>query len=141
MGENIYIGYSKDDFFYNLTREEINNTNDKNESIIRNIQNSSINPTDEECTKLLNENWTDMSCSYYLFDNSTNCIKNEICKNKYKVDNIDNIDDYHKSFYARNLELDDEFKNVFLDTINLGIGIIFIIILIFKATSMNYIQK
>lgn len=134
----VYIGYNKDDFFYSL----INGNNDKySKNILSEINKSDINPTDKECKKLLSENWTDMSCTYYFLDNSTNCIKNEICENKLKANKIEDLDINHKPKYERNIELDEEFKNTILDTVNLSLGILFVIIVIFKLTSMVRKQK
>jgi hypothetical protein len=139
----VYIGYNKEDFFYNLIKN--NNTNNNNNILLDNsysknirsdISNSNINPTDNECRILLDASWGDASCTYFFSDNSTNCIKKEICKNKDKINNLENLDTNHKPKYERNLELDEEFKNTILDTVNLSLGIIFIIIAIFKLTSM-----
>lgn len=114
---------------------------DNDTTVLKNLVHSPINPSEDECKIMLKQNWSDISCNYFFSDNSTNCIKNEICKNSINVKNIEKIDENHIPYNQRNLALDEEFKNTFLDSINLCIGIIFIVIVIFKVTNMVRKQK
>jgi hypothetical protein len=128
----IYVGYSPNDFFYtglhNIDTEDIY---------------FNINPTDDEC-KLIYGNtsiWNSNACTNYFDDNSLNCIKNAICNNKQNVNNINTIDNIHNSDYIQNENNEEDFKKTFLNTINLGIGILFIIFVITKMQSFDKLSK
>jgi DNA-dependent RNA polymerase auxiliary subunit epsilon len=122
MDDIVYIGYDKDNFLFNSLKE-------KDTILDLNF----IEPTKDECKKLSTKSW-DVSCNNFFRDNSLNCIKENLCKNKSNVEFIENVDSEHQSYYKRSLELDEEFKNVFLDTLNLAIGITFVSIIIFKIS-------
>lgn len=119
---NVYIGYNQNDFFYA----------DVKDIVVGNGY--TMSPTDEECDEFRNKNWEE-PCKYWFSDNSLNCIKNEICNNKDSVKRLNKIDDSHNSSYVKNIDNDVEFRNTFLDTINLSLGILFLFFL------FNRIQK
>jgi hypothetical protein len=146
---NIYLAYSPNDFFY----VDIGN-------IVVDGYKNGLKPTDDECTSLLGSqtSWVqidgvkkikninnnpdisgnkklswDISCNYWFNDNSVNCIKYQLCKNKNNVNSIEKIDTTHISDYAKDLDNNDVFKKVFLNTINLGIGVLFLLIIITKV--------
>lgn len=145
---NVYLAYSPNDFFY----VDISNVG------IQGYDNE-LKPTDEECTSILTNqtSWNkiegvnsivnsnnnpningssilswDISCNYFFGDNSLNCIKYQLCKNKNNVNDINELDTKHISDYAKDLDNNDIFKKVFLNTINLTIGILFLIIVLIK---------
>jgi hypothetical protein len=120
---NVYVGYSPNDFFY------ADNPNDH------------YFPTPEECSNLLAEKWKHSHCTAWFSDNSMNCIKREICKNQQNVNSINAVDASHNSIYAKNTDNSTEFQDTFLNTINLGIGILFIILMIFKIQSASKNKK
>jgi hypothetical protein len=146
---NIYLAYSPNDFFYvdisNVSIEGYNNE---------------LKPTDEECKSILGSQskWVkidgvdniintdnnpdisgntvfswDISCSFWFKDNSLNCIKYQLCKNKNDVKDINTLDTKHTSDYAKNIDSNDNFKKIFLNTLNLTIGALFLIIIITKV--------
>jgi hypothetical protein len=114
---NVYVGFSPNDFFY------------------ADNPNNHYKPTPEECTTILNTSFGDASCSAWFSDNSLNCIKRQICLNEKNVTSLNNVDTEHTTNYAKNTNNSLEFQDTFLNTINLGIGILFIIFSIFKIQS------
>jgi hypothetical protein len=146
---NVYLAYSPNDFFY----VDISNVG------IPGYDNQ-LKPTDVECSSILTTqtSWNkikgvksivnsnnnpdisgssllswDISCNYFFGDNSLNCIKYQLCKNKNNVNNINELDTKHTSDYAKNIDTNDNFKKVFLNTINLSIGLLFLIIVLIKV--------
>jgi hypothetical protein len=120
---NVYVGYTPNDYYYMDTVGK------------------DYYPTTEECTTLLSIPWGDSSCSAWFSDNSLNCIKQQICLNKNNVSAINSVDASHNSTFGKNINNNEDFQNTFLNTINLGIGILFIIFVIFKIQSTNKIAK
>lgn len=120
---NVYVGYSPNDFFY------ADNPNDH------------YFPTPEECGNLLASNWKHSHCTSWFSDNSLNCIKREICLNQKNVNTISSVDNSHNSIYAKNTDNSSEFQDTFLNTINLGIGVLFVILMIFKIQSTGKNKK
>ena len=145
---NVYLAYSPNDFFY----VDISNVS------IQGYDNE-LKPTDEECNSILTSqtSWNqikgvksivnsnnnpdisggsllswDISCNYFFGDNILNCIKYQLCKNKNNVNDINKLDTKHISDYAKDLDTNDNFKKVFLNTINLSIGLLFLIIVLIK---------
>jgi len=150
---NVYLAYSPNDFFY----VDISNVGIPG-------YNNELKPTDDECTSLLGSqtSWDridgvsnivnsnnnpdisgssilswDISCNYWFSDNSLNCIKYQLCKNKENVTNVNNLDTKHISDYAKDLDTNNIFKNTFLNTLNLTIGILFLFIVIIKIFTKN----
>jgi hypothetical protein len=146
---NIYLAYSPNDFFY----VDVSN-------IVVDGYENELKPTDEECSSLLGSqtHWDkidgvnsiknindspdisgssilswDISCNYWFHDNSLKCIKYQLCKNKNNVNNIEKLDTTHTSDYAKDLDSNEYFKKVFLNTINLTIGVLFLLVVITKV--------
>jgi len=112
---NILVGYSPNDFFY-----------------VDAIQQQAM-PTDEECTKLdpLNPKWNNL-CKSNFISNSADCIKKELCINKSKAEHLTNIETNHTGDDEKYMNTKQSHDNVLLNTINLGIGILFLVIIIYK---------
>jgi hypothetical protein len=125
----VYVGYSPNDFFY----QDVSNIN------IKGVNN--LSPSDQECTTLLSQKWDSSACNVWFSDNSANCIKYQVCKNKINAENIYAEDTAHNSAYVNHIDNRVDFENTFLNMINLGIGILFIIFVIFKVQSMSKMQK
>lgn len=150
---NVYLAYSPNDFFY----VDISNNNIELDGTVVN----QINPSQEECDIMLKPQWVDkgvgdieninnnpdisgnsilswdISCNFWFKDNSHNCIKYQICKNKDSVTNINTLDKKHTSEYAKDLESIEKFKKIFLNTVNLTIGILFLMIILTKMIPMK----
>jgi hypothetical protein len=115
MSNNIIVGYSPNDFFYS------------------NAVNQGIMPSDDECKKLkpYDSSW-DISCNAWFKDNSGNCIKKELCINKDKADYLTGMENKHSSSNEKFMNEKMNYDNILLNTINLGIGIVFLIFIIYK---------
>jgi len=125
MSDKIQIGYSANDFFY-AEADKVTIAGDYN-----------IKPTDAECKVFLSQNWEDGSCNTYFSDNSTNCIKYELCKNKLTVDGVSSNDNKYADSIEKNFNSNDDLKNTLLNTMNLIIGIGFIFFVIYKLQDMQ----
>uniref|UniRef100_A0A6C0JE29 Uncharacterized protein n=1 Tax=viral metagenome TaxID=1070528 RepID=A0A6C0JE29_9ZZZZ len=113
--KNIVVGYSPNDFFY-----------------VDAIQ-QGVMPTDQECRKLkpLDQKWHNL-CGSYFIENKDNCIKKELCINKSKAEYLTNIESKHTGSDEKFMNNKQSYDNVLLNTINLGIGILFLVIIIYK---------
>ena len=125
MADKIQIGYSANDFFY-AEADKITNAGDYN-----------IKPTPSECKVFLSESWEDGSCNTYFSDNSTNCIKYQLCKNELTVAGIGSNDNKYAESIEKNFNSNDDLKNTLLNTMNLIIGIGFIFFVIYKLQDMQ----
>jgi len=125
----ITLGYSPNDFFY------------------VDAESSGIRPTQEWCDSNNPTNITwDVKCSAainpatqntYFMDNSFNCIQKELCIN---MDNATKLIDYENRHEGSDRKYVDAKTNhdiVLLDVINLGIGIIFAIAVIYRNRNMK----
>lgn len=126
---NVYVGYSPNDFFYQTTK---------------NVVTSDYHPTQQECKNII-ENANIVSslpylnkkdCTSYFGDNKIECIKSKICLNEQSVNQINSQDVEHNSAYAKNTDNSVEFQDTFLNTVNLSLGILFIVFVIFKIQSI-----
>jgi hypothetical protein len=124
MDDNTIIGYSSNDFFYEKI-DKFNNPNSDN-----------LKPTKEECDTLLSQNWEE-PCNTYFSDNKINCIKNSLCKNKETANQIQLLDSYDKFSNEKNKDTSEDLKNTILNTMNLSIGILFIVFVIYKLASFK----
>ena len=147
---NVYLAYSPNDFFYvdisnigiqgydnhlsnidcdnilsQTTWVEMNKNSDFNNVTINNANND---PNIKGSSKI---SW-DISCNNWFTDNSLNCVKYQLCKNKMNANSINTLDKKHTSDFAKNIDANDKFKKNFLNTINLTIGVLFLLIVITK---------
>jgi len=125
MSDTIQLGYSANDFFY-AKADKFNVTGSYN-----------LKPSDSECQVFLSQNWEDGSCNTYFSDNSINCIKYELCKNKHKLGDLDTNDNRYAESIEKNANTDLDLKNTILNTMNLIIGIGFIFFVIYKLQDMQ----
>lgn len=115
MSNKVIVGYSPNDFFY------------------ADAISQGVMPTDAECQKIspYDHSW-DLSCGSWFSDNSGNCIKKELCINKDKASYLTDIEKKHSSANEKFMNEKMSYDNVLLNTINLGIGIVFLLIIIYK---------
>jgi len=113
---DILIGYNKNDFFY------VNATN-KGEM-----------PTAKMCDDLnVNDYKWDISCNNtHFLDNSANCLKKELCINKEYSDTIKELQQINSGSVEKYDNVTEEYDQTFLQTLNLGSGIIVMLILLYK---------
>lgn len=118
MSTNIELSYSPTDFFY--------------------VKYNDLMPTD--CNELaadMNSLTWDTSCNdTYFKDNSMNCVQKELCKNKDKADILEKTNNTHKGLDKNYIDSSMQYDIAFVDVINLGIGIIFAIFIIYKNQNM-----
>ena len=106
----LLIAYSPNDFFY------------------ANAAELGIMPTSDKCKELnpYDTNW-DISCNAQNFpDVSGNCIDKELCKNKDYVDKLLSINKGSSSSDEKYYNIKEEYDTIFMNSINLGIGCLFL---------------
>ena len=115
----LFVGYSPNDFFYS-TASELN-----------------LMPNNSSCVSLkpYDTRW-DISCNGINFpDASGNCISKELCKNKDYVNTLLNINKKNISSDEKYYNTKDEYNIIFMNTINLGIGCLFLLGSIFNLNT------
>jgi hypothetical protein len=114
MSNTILVGYSPNDFFY------------------ADADSQGIMPNETECAAMKPYSLTwDTSCnSIYFPDMSGNCIDKELCKNKDYVTKLYNIEHLHSGSNEKFFNVKDEYETLFMNTVNLGIGCIFLGIIV-----------
>lgn len=124
----VFVSYNPTDFFYeNINRADVPGTN------------YHLKPTDEECKKLEGDIWypnkvyDETSCNVWFSDNSLNCIKYQLCKNKDNIQTLNDQEDKHNSDFGKNTTLQTELTETLLNTFNLGIGIVFVFFVIYRV--------
>jgi hypothetical protein len=113
------VAYSQNDFFYSRA------------------ENNGKMPSDGSCNSMNinNSNW-DISCNDMNFvDNSGNCINRELCLNKQNSNLINGIQSKNSGSLEKYENSKQVFNKTILTSINLGIGIIALVILIYKNRS------
>jgi len=119
---NIYItkmsliAYNKNDFYYSSA-----------------LQNGFM-PTDDDCKAMdkFNKSW-DTSCNEQNFENNIDkCIAKELCINKETAELITNIDSRNSGSVQKYENSKTVFNNSLITFLNLGVGVIFLGVLIFK---------
>ena len=125
MSSNIELSYSPTDFFY--------------------VKYNNLMPTD--CNTLafdvdgkpvdINSLTWDTSCNDANFkDNSMKCVQKELCKNQEKAQTLETTNNTHKGLDKNYIDSSMQYDIAFVDVINLGIGIIFAIFIIYKNQNM-----
>jgi hypothetical protein len=110
MSNTILVGYSPNDFFY------------------ADADSQGIMPTKEECSNMKPYDilW-DTSCNIINFpDQSGNCINKELCKNRDYVSNLYNVEQTHSGANEKYFNVKDQYDALFMNTVNLGIGCLFL---------------
>lgn len=116
MVNNIVVGYSPNDFFY-----------------VTSINENKM-PSDENCKEL---NFNDKSWEYKcnaenLNNNIDDCINKELCKNKDKALKLSELENSSSGSNEKYMNEKMNYDNTLMNTINLGIGIAFLLIVIYK---------
>lgn len=113
-----FIGYSPNDFFYSTAVE------------------LGTMPSDSSCNilKPYDKDW-DNICNNINFgkpNNGEKCIKVELCKNKDYANKLLNINRGNASSDEKYYDMKEQYDTLFMDSINLGIGCVFLFWFIFK---------
>jgi hypothetical protein len=116
MATNIVVGYSPTDFFY-VKAQEI-----------------SIMPDD--CKTITTPSET--QCSVDNYDaNKIDCINAALCKNKSNAELISKLQNKHSGSDQNYLDTNQEYKLTLANSINLGLGILVLIGLIFQNRNLQ----
>jgi hypothetical protein len=115
MNSDLVIGYNRNDFFYVMAE-------DNNQLPAKEVCENEITPYDNE--------WVNKCNATNFKNNSVECIQKELCKNRDKVTILDNIQHRHTGADQRYLDVNYKYDQNYLDTINLGVGIMAVIGLI-----------
>ena len=134
MANNVVVGYSPNDFYYVQAQKD------------------NTMPTETECTRLkLNGNvivngstiidgtilssidpaW-DTICKNNFSNNSSNCVKKELCKNRDKSNSLTSLESSGLGAKEKYMNEKMNYDSILMNSINLGIGIIFLLVVIYK---------
>jgi len=118
MSSNVVLGYSPNDFFYNSVSDM---------------------PNSEACTTILANDITSTCTQSGMADTAIagNCIKYALCQNKQLATNIIDNQNVQDGSDAKFADTKIMYDTTFMDVINLGIGIIFAIAIIYKNRNMS----
>ena len=115
------IAYSQNDFFY------------------ASAKNIGKMPTDDQCNSMdINNSIWDTSCNDINFvDNSGNCINRQLCVNKEKTKDLLDTQSGHLENEKRYTDERLKYDKAVMNAINLGIGIVFVIFIIFRNRNVK----
>ena len=120
MSSTVLLGYNPNDFFY--VDAENQGYWDPNECSSDNIKN--LDPADK--------------CNETNFkDNGKNCVSYELCKNKELATQIMEKQTTHGGEEKKYYDSAMSYDIALMDIVNLGIGIIFIIAIIYRNRNMK----
>jgi hypothetical protein len=114
MDSDLVIGYNRNDFFYVMA--------DQNNQL----------PSIEVCESKqpYDDKWKSDCNNSNFNDNSVGCIQKELCKNRDKVNELNKVQHIHNGADQRYLDVNRIYDENYQDTINLGVGIVGILLLI-----------
>uniref|UniRef100_A0A6C0DBR1 Uncharacterized protein n=1 Tax=viral metagenome TaxID=1070528 RepID=A0A6C0DBR1_9ZZZZ len=113
----VLIGYNPNDFFYS------------NAASLGNM------PSDDKCNELkpYDDSWNNDKCKPDKFpNNSIDCINVELCKNKNYANKLMNINKGNANSDEKYYNVKEQYDILFMNSINLGIGCVFLFWFIFK---------
>lgn len=115
---NVILSYSPGDFFYTKADEK------------------GLMPDLKQCKSMnvTSTTW-DISCNNKNYsDNAEQCFKKELCKNREKVHWIKDAENKNNGANRKHLDIKQRYRTEYLNTVNLGIGIIIVTAFIIKNT-------
>lgn len=111
MSSSVFLEYNKNDFFY------------------VNAGNQGFLPNQEQCETTFNpdnDEWT-TKCNRNNFpNNGSDCIKKELCKNKANAEKLIAIENAHTGADEKYYNTKEQYNELFMGTVNLGIGCLFL---------------
>jgi hypothetical protein len=116
--KNILLSYSHGDFFYVKADD------------------AGVLPTVDQCKQIdVDDKKWEFSCNSKNYsDNAEECFKKELCKNREKVNKVQEIETRNSGSNRKYLDVKQKYNTEYLDTVNLGIGIILVTAFIIKNT-------
>lgn len=151
MVNNIVVGYTPNDFFYSTAGDMPSDEVCLNTyGIDVNGQGQgTVNLTDKiyiggnECSRY-GDTINNISCDFdtlcndsNFMDNSGNCIRNQLCLNKQNVDFLVEKENSHLDAEKRNNDINVVYDRTIMDSVNLGIGILFILFIIYRNRNVR----
>lgn len=128
MSNTILVGYSPNDFFYaDADSQGIMPTQDQCDAI-----NPYSSKWDNDCNAIHFGERTHPEDENSKEMNADKCIEKELCKNRDYVSNLYNVEQKHSGSNEKLFNVKDKYDAVFIDTVNLGIGCIFLGIIIYN---------
>lgn len=135
MANNVLVGYSPNDFFYVQAEESsvINsNTDCYNLTINGNVNLPNGNTIASGSSLHLNNPAWDTICNNYFSKNQENCVKRELCNNKKNATQLGDLQNSKSGAMEKYMNEKMNYDSILMNTINLGIGIVFLIVVIYK---------
>lgn len=116
MSNSVFVEYNPNDFFYAIANKGV------------------VTPSKGECDVLnIHDNsWDDKCDSDKFQDNFQECIERELCINQEGVDKIKRTQNRHNGSDEKYANTSIEHGGVVINTINLGIGVLFLMGLIYR---------
>lgn len=111
MSSSVFLEYNKNDFFYVNAREQ------------------GLLPTSEQCESTFNyenDSWANKCNPTNFTNNGSDCIKKELCKNKTYAEKLIAIENVHTGADEKYYNTKEQYNELFMGTINLGIGCLFL---------------
>jgi len=135
MANNVLVGYSPNDFFYVQAEQSnlISPNTDCNGLTVRGnaILPNGITINDGSSLPLSDPAW-DIICNNYFSQNQDNCLKRELCNNKNKASQLGDLQNTKLGAMEKYMNEKMNYDSILMNTINLGIGIVFLIVVIYK---------
>jgi hypothetical protein len=135
MANNVLVGYSPNNFYYVQAEENnvINPSSDCDKLTVNgNITLSNgTTITNGSSLPLTNPAW-DTICNNYFSENQENCVKRELCNNKNNATQLGDLQNSKSGAMEKYMNEKMNYDSILMNTINLGIGIVFLIVVIYK---------
>jgi hypothetical protein len=114
----LLVSFNKNDFWYNSTNADISN----------NL------PTREDCllNNVYDNEWENTRCKNISSgDNNQECVRRELCLNRDYGEKLDKLQNNHNGSDQNYLDTKQKYSYEFLQSINLGVGIVGVVFVIF----------
>ena len=135
MANNVLVGYSPNDFYY-VQAEQSNlispNTDCNGLTVRGNVRLPNGNTIANGTSLPLSDPAWNTICNEYFSQNQKNCVKKELCTNKKKASQLGDLQNTKLGAMEKYMNEKMNYDSILMNTINLGIGIVFLIIVIYK---------
>jgi hypothetical protein len=134
MANNALVGYSPNDFSYvNASYGNCNANKPLGNVVGKTIGTTTIT---EASLSFTDPAWDTICDSknhpLWFSDNSANCINVELCKNKANADKLLGLGSSGQGTKEKYMNEKMNYDNLLMNSINLGIGIVFLLFVIYK---------
>ena len=115
----LLVSFNKNDFWYNSTNADINhNLPSKNECELNSVQDSVL--------------WDKTKCNKTSYtDNNQDCVRRELCLNREYAEKLEKLQNNHIGADQNYLDTKQKYSYGFLQSVNLGVGIVGVVYIIF----------